>query len=36
VLPNHADGDSEDEVMIDEDEALEELEEDMGDKDLYE
>lgn len=36
VLPNHADVESEDDDMIDEDEALEEIEEDMGDKELYE
>ncbi|KAI1938426.1 Heat shock protein hsp98 [Ophidiomyces ophidiicola] len=36
VLPNHMESDDEDEEMIDEEDALAELEDDMGDKDLYE
>ncbi|EAS32199.1 hsp98-like protein [Coccidioides immitis RS] len=36
VLPNHVGSEDEDEEMIDEDEAIAELEDDMGDKDLYE
>ncbi|KAK2733622.1 Heat shock protein hsp98 [Onygenales sp. PD_40] len=36
VLPNHVDSESEDEEMVDEDDAFLEMEEDMGDQDLYE
>ncbi|EEP82216.1 heat shock protein HSP98 [Uncinocarpus reesii 1704] len=36
VIPNHEGSEEEDEEMIDEDDALAEIEDDMGDKDLYE